>query len=48
MVRAEFINAFADPNFLGPETRLGSANFGKITQEGGFPRLLQLLVRLGW
>jgi len=48
MVRAEFINAFADPNFLGPETRLGLASFGTITQEGGFPRLLQLLVRVGW
>ena len=48
MVRAEIINAFADPNFLGPENRLGAAAFGTITQEGGFPRLLQLLVRVGW
>ena len=48
MVRFEIINAFADPNFLGPENRLGSTAFGSITQEGGFPRLLQLLVRLGW
>jgi hypothetical protein len=48
MVRFEIINAFADPNFLGPENRLGSTAFGQITQEGGFPRLLQLLVRVGW
>ncbi|HSL22746.1 MAG TPA: TonB-dependent receptor [Vicinamibacterales bacterium] len=48
MVRAEIINAFADPNFLGPETRFGRAAFGRITQEGGFPRLLQVLVRVGW
>jgi hypothetical protein len=48
MVRFEVINLFADPNFLGPETRFGRAAFGRITQEGGFPRLLQLLVRYGW
>jgi trimeric autotransporter adhesin len=48
MVRAEIINAFADPNFLGPETRFGRTAFGRITQEGGFPRLLQVLVRVGW
>ena len=48
MVRAEIINAFADPNFLGPENRFGASAFGTITQEGGFPRLLQLLVRVGW
>jgi hypothetical protein len=48
MVRFEVINLFADPNFLGPETRFGRAAFGRITQEGGFPRLLQLLFRYGW
>jgi hypothetical protein len=48
MVRAEIINAFADPNFLGPETLFGRSAFGRITQEGGFPRLLQILVRVGW
>ena len=48
MIRAEIINAFADPNFLGPETRFGRAAFGRITQEGGFPRLVQVLVRLRW
>lgn len=48
MVRAEIINALADPNFLGPETRFGLATFGTVTQEGGFPRLLQLLFRVGW
>jgi trimeric autotransporter adhesin len=48
MVRLEVINLFADPNFLGPETRFGREAFGRITQEGGFPRLLQLMARLGW
>jgi hypothetical protein len=48
MVRAELINIFDDPNFLGPETRFGRAAFGRITQVGGFPRMLQLLVRISW
>jgi len=48
LLRLEMINAFADPNFLGPEIRFGRAAFGRITQEGGFPRTLQLLARLGW
>ncbi|HEX2491481.1 MAG TPA: TonB-dependent receptor, partial [Blastocatellia bacterium] len=40
-LRAEVINAFDNPNFLGPATRFGRADFGQITQVGGFPRLLQ-------
>ena len=48
MIRAELINAFDDPNFLGPETRFGRAAFGRITQVGGFPRTVQILARLGW
>jgi hypothetical protein len=47
-LRAELINAFDDPNFLGPATRFGRADFGKITQVGGFPRLLQWMARVQW
>jgi trimeric autotransporter adhesin len=56
-LRAEIINAFNNPNFLGPNTRWRPLNpgeeqsdstytFGKITQVGGFPRLLQWMVRV--
>lgn len=45
-LRAELINAFDDPNFLGPQIRFGRADFGRITQVGGFPRLLQWMTRL--
>jgi len=45
-LRAEIINAFNDPNFLGPATRFGRADFGQITQVGGFPRLLQWMARV--
>jgi hypothetical protein len=48
MVRIELINAFDDPNFLGPETRFGRSAFGTITQVGGFPRTVQVLFRYGW
>lgn len=48
MVRAEVINVFDDPNFLGPATRFGRSDFGKITQVGGFPRMLQLMVRVAF
>jgi hypothetical protein len=47
-LRAEIINAFDDPNFLGPNTTFGSSSFGKITQVGGFPRLLQVMARVHW
>ena len=45
-LRAEIINAFDDPNFLGPATRFGRSDFGQITQVGGFPRLLQWMARV--
>src|SRR5262249_15366614 len=47
-LRAEVINALNDPNFLGPATRFGRTpdDFGKITQVGGFPRLLQVMARV--
>jgi hypothetical protein len=48
MVRLELINAFDDPNLRGPATGFGLANFGTITEVGGFPRLVQLMVRFGF
>jgi hypothetical protein len=45
-LRAEIINAFDDANFLGPNTQFGGSNFGRITQVGGFPRLLQWMARV--
>ena len=48
MVRFEIINLFDDPNWLGPETGFGRDTFGQIREVGGFPRLLQVLVRFGW
>ena len=48
LLRAEIINAFDDPNFLGPATRFGRSDFGQITQVGGFPRLLQVMARVQW
>jgi len=48
MVRFEIINLFDNPNWLGPEVGFGRGTFGRITEVGGFPRLLQLLVRFGW
>ncbi len=40
--RAQLFNAFNTPWFAGPNTALGSSNFGKITAQANFPRYLQL------
>ena len=48
MIRFEIINLFDNPNWLGPNTSFGQSSFGWITEVGGFPRLLQVLVRVGW
>jgi hypothetical protein len=44
-LRLEIINAFNNPNFLGPNVIFGSSNFGRITAVRGFPRMVQLMVR---
>jgi hypothetical protein len=44
--RAEALNLFNTPVFNGPNTSFGNANFGKITQQGNFSRLIQLGVRM--
>ncbi len=44
--RAEATNAFNTPQFNGPNTAFGNANFGRITQQANFPRYIQLGVRI--
>jgi len=44
--RAEALNAMNTPLFRGPNTALGNAQFGQITSQGNFPRMLQLGLRL--
>jgi hypothetical protein len=43
--RAEALNAFNTPLFRSPNTAVGNANFGRVTQQANFPRLIQLGVR---
>ena len=44
--RAEALNAFNHPLFNGPASAFGNANFGTITQQGNFPRYIQLGARI--
>lgn len=48
MVRFEVINALNNANFLGPFVGFGLGNFGQVNEVSGFPRLLQLMVRVGF
>jgi trimeric autotransporter adhesin len=43
--RAEALNAFNTPQFRNPNGAFGNANFGRITSQANFPRLIQLGVR---
>jgi trimeric autotransporter adhesin len=43
--RAETFNLTNTPYFYGPNTQWGSSNFGKITSQANFPRVIQLGVR---
>ncbi|MEZ5356471.1 MAG: TonB-dependent receptor [Bryobacteraceae bacterium] len=43
--RAEALNAFNTPQFRSPNTTFGNANFGRVTSQANFPRLIQLGVR---
>jgi hypothetical protein len=47
-VRADVLNIFDDPLFNGPNTSVGSQNFGQITSVGGFARSMQFQIRAGW
>jgi hypothetical protein len=44
--RAESLNVFNTPLFNGPNTSYGNVNFGKITVQDNFGRLIQLGVRM--
>ncbi|MGH9841784.1 MAG: hypothetical protein ACREEM_23770, partial [Blastocatellia bacterium] len=46
--RMEAVNAFNTPLFAGPNPVFGSATFGKITAQANRPRLVQLMLRVGW
>lgn len=48
MLRFEIINAFNNPDLQSPNTLFNSTTFGRITQVGSFPRMLQLTLRLGF
>jgi len=43
--RLEIMNATNTPKFLNPESRLGRGTFGRITQQAGFPRIIQYMIR---
>jgi trimeric autotransporter adhesin len=47
-LRFEVINLFNRPDLRGPNTTFGDATFGQIRDQNGFPRMLQLLARVGW
>ncbi len=44
--RAEALNAMNTPLFRAPNTAFGNAQFGKITSQANFPRMIQLGLRL--
>jgi trimeric autotransporter adhesin len=46
--RLEAINAFNTPVFRLTNTTVGSATFGRITQQANFARVMQISVRLMW
>ncbi|MEP7341892.1 MAG: TonB-dependent receptor [Acidobacteriota bacterium] len=46
--RLEAVNAFNTPVFRAPNTQVGNPNFGRITSQANFARIVQLSVRLMW
>ena len=44
-VRIEFVNFFNQPNWNGPRSNFGVGNFGRITGQGGYPRVLQIMFK---
>jgi trimeric autotransporter adhesin len=46
--RFEAVNAFNTPVFRAPNTQLGNSNFGVITSQANFARIMQVSVRLMW
>ncbi|MEJ7616364.1 MAG: hypothetical protein WKF30_05200 [Pyrinomonadaceae bacterium] len=47
-LRLEAINAFNTPVFRAPNTSFGNANFGRITSQANFARVMQVSLRLNW
>jgi hypothetical protein len=47
-LRLEFLNLTNSPTFFGGNGVFGSPAFGTITEQAGFPRLLQLTIRVFW
>jgi hypothetical protein len=46
--RAEFLNAFNHANFALPNTTPTSTAFGRVTSQQGYPRRIQLGLKLLW
>jgi trimeric autotransporter adhesin len=46
--RVEAVNGFNTPIFRAPNTQVGNPNFGRITSQANFARVVQLSVRLMW
>ncbi|MBO0719659.1 MAG: TonB-dependent receptor [Blastocatellia bacterium] len=46
--RFEAVNAFNTPVFRAPNTQLGNANFGVISSQANFARIMQVSLRLMW
>ncbi len=46
--RAEAFNAFNHPVFCGPNTTVGSSNFGKVFSQCQAPREIQMALKLYW
>jgi hypothetical protein len=46
--RLEAVNAFNTPIFRAPNTQVGNPNFGRITSQANFARIVQMSVRLMW
>jgi hypothetical protein len=44
--RTALLNTFNTPLFAAPNTAFGNAQFGKITSQANFSRMLELGVRL--
>jgi hypothetical protein len=48
-IRIEMLNATNNPKFVGGgDARFGRSSFGTITQQAGFPRTTQFLLRFFW
>jgi trimeric autotransporter adhesin len=45
VLRLEILNATNTPKFLAPEYRVGNSNFGVISGQAGFPRIIQYMIR---